>query len=244
MKTWKLACGVAVTGLLLVGCNKSASKDLKTPMDKASYIIGQNIGNSFKQQGLDAGALDLEKLQAGIKDALDGVKPTMDEKEIQEIMMTFQQNLMKRADSLRTLKATENFKSGQEYLAKSAKESGMVVLPSGLQYKVLTKGNGPVPTAASTVTVHYVGTLTDGTEFDSSRKRGEPATFPVTGVIAGWTEALQLMPVGSKWKLVIPAALAYGEQGSGPVIGPNAILIFEVELLSIGSADAQLGATH
>ena len=239
MNTWKLASVALTAGLLFVGCNKDGGKDLKTPMDKASYIIGQNIGNSFKQQGLDAGAVDLDKLQAGIKDALNGVKPTMTEQEIQEIMMTFQQNLMKRADSLRTLKAADNLKAGQEYLAKSAKESGMVVLPSGLQYKVLTKGNGPVPTAASTVTVHYVGTLIDGTEFDSSRKRGEPATFPVTGVIAGWTEALQLMPVGSKWKLVIPAALAYGEQGSGPVIGPNSVLIFEVELLAIGDAQPQ-----
>ena len=236
MKTMNWALGLGMAGLLLAGCNKGGSADLKTPMDKASYIIGQNIGNSFKQQGLDAGAVDLDKLKAGIKDALAGVKPKMDEKEIQEIMMTFQQNLMKRADSIRTIKATDNFKAGQEYLAKSAKESGMVVLPSGLQYKVLTQGNGPKPTASSTVTVHYVGTLADGTEFDSSRKRGEPATFPVTGVIAGWTEALQLMPVGSKWKLVIPSTLAYGEQGSGPVIGPNSVLVFEVELLSIADA--------
>jgi FKBP-type peptidyl-prolyl cis-trans isomerase FklB len=237
MKSLKWALALGTAGLLLAGCNKSGTTDLKTPMEKASYIIGQNIGNSFKQQGLDAGAVDLDKLQAGIKDALAGVKPTMNEKEIQEIMMAFQQNLMKRADSLRTLKATENFKAGQEYLAKNAKESGVVVLPSGLQYKVLTKGNGPIPGPNSTVTVHYVGTLADGTEFDSSRKRGEPATFPVTGVIAGWTEALQIMPVGSKWKLVIPSSLAYGEQGSGPVIGPNAVLVFEVELLS--TADAQ-----
>ena len=236
MKTLKWALGLGVAGLLLAGCNKGGTVELKTPMEKASYLIGQNIGNSFKQQGLDAGAVDLDKLQAGIKDALAGVKPTMNEKEIQEIMMAFQQNLMKRADSIRTLKAVENFKAGQEFLAKSAKEDGMVVLPSGLQYKVLTQGNGPKPTANSTVTVHYVGTLADGTEFDSSRKRGEPATFPVTGVIAGWTEALQLMPVGSKWKLVIPAALAYGEQGSGPVIGPNSVLVFEVELLSIADA--------
>ena len=238
MKTWKWALGLGMTGLLLVGCNKGAGRDLKTPKDKASYLIGQNIGNSFKQQGLDSGAVDLDKLQAGIKDALAGVKPKMDEKEIQEVMMAFQQTLMKRADSIRTIKATENFKAGQDFLAKSAKESGMVVLPSGLQYKVLTQGNGPKPTATSTVTVHYVGTLIDGTEFDSSRKRGEPATFPVTGVIAGWTEALQLMPVGSKWKLVIPASLAYGEQGSGPVIGPNAVLVFEVELLSIADGAA------
>jgi FKBP-type peptidyl-prolyl cis-trans isomerase FklB len=225
-----------MSGLVLVGCNKSGNKDLKTPLDKASYLIGQNIGNSFKQQGLDAGAVDLDKLKLGIADALAGVKPSMTEQEIQQIMMAFQQNMMKRADSIRTVKATENFKIGQEFLAKSAKESGMVVLPSGLQYKVLAQGNGPKPTAGSTVTVHYVGTLADGTEFDSSRKRGEPATFPVTGVIAGWTEALQLMPVGSKWKLVIPASLAYGEQGSGPVIGPNSVLIFEVELLSVADA--------
>ena len=242
MKTVKWAVGLGMAAMLLAGCNKGVNRDLKTPKQKASYLIGQNIGNSFKQQGLDSGAVDLDKLHAGIADALAGIKPTMNEKEIQEIMMAFQQNLMKRADSIRTLKATENFKAGQEFLAKSAKESGMVVLPSGLQYKVLTQGTGAKPTAASTVTVHYVGTLIDGTEFDSSRKRGEPATFPVTGVIAGWTEALQLMPVGSKWKLVIPASLAYGEQGSGPVIGPNAVLIFEVELLS--AAEGQIGETH
>jgi FKBP-type peptidyl-prolyl cis-trans isomerase FklB len=238
MKTMNWALGLGVAGLLLVGCNKGGDGDLKTSKEKASYLIGQNIGSSFKQQGLDSGAVDLDKLHKGIKDALAGVKPTMSEKEISEIMMAFQQTIMKRADSLRVLKATENFKAGREFLDKNAKESGVVTLPSGLQYKVLTKGNGKIPTASSTVTVHYVGTLTDGTEFDSSRKRGEPATFPVTGVIAGWTEALQLMPAGSKWKLFIPANLAYGEQGSGPTIGPNAVLIFEVELLSV-SEDGQ-----
>jgi FKBP-type peptidyl-prolyl cis-trans isomerase FklB len=233
MKTVKWALGLGLAGMLLAGCNKDGKVELKTQKDKASYLIGQNIGNSFQQQGLDSGAVNVDAVFQGLKDALNGVKPAFKDQEIQEIMMAFQQDLMKRSDSLRTLKAANNFKAGKEFLAKNAKESGVVVLPSGLQYKVLQQGNGKVPTANSTVTVHYTGTLIDGTKFDSSVDRGEPATFQVGGVIAGWTEALQLMPAGSKWKLFIPSELAYGEQGGGPTIGPNAVLVFEVELISV-----------
>ena len=127
----------------------------------------------------------------------------------------------------------KNKKTGAEFLAKNKKEKGVVTLASGLQYKVLTKGSGKVPKSSDTVETHYVGTLIDGQEFDSSRRRGKPATFPVSGVIKGWTEALQLMPAGSKWMLYIPSNLAYGERGAGGIIGPNATLIFEIELLSI-----------
>jgi FKBP-type peptidyl-prolyl cis-trans isomerase FklB len=233
MKTVKWALGLGLAGMFLVGCNKESKVELNTQKAKASYLIGQNVGSSFKQQGLDSGAVEVDAVIKGIKDALAGVKPPFKDQEIQEILMAFQQELMHRTDSLRTLKAANNFKQGKEFLEKNAKESGVVVLPSGLQYKVLVKGSGKVPTENSTVTVHYTGTLIDGTVFDSSYERGEPATFPVNGVIAGWTEALQLMPAGSKWKLFIPSELAYGEMGGGQTIGPNAVLIFEVELLSV-----------
>lgn len=224
--------GIAATGLLMSACNKGATK-LESQKDKVSYIIGQNIGRSFKQQGLDAGLIDLGKLRSGIEDALAGKEGPLTQEQMTEIMTGFQQQMMAHADSANKVKGETNKKAGEDFLAKNAKEAGVVTLPSGLQYKILKEGKGDKPKLTSMVTVHYTGTLIDGTEFDSSRKRGQPATFPVNGVIAGWTEALQLMTPGSHWMLYVPANLAYGDRAAGPEIGPNSTLIFDVELISV-----------
>ncbi len=233
MKTTVRLLGFGLAGLVLMACNDKGSTSLKTQKDKVSYIIGQNIGRNMQQQQLDETVLDLDKLRAGIEDVLNGVDPKLTEEEMAAIMTTFQEEMTARMDSLNKVQGETNAKAGEEFLAKNAKEEGVVVLPSGLQYQVISEGSGKKPGATSVVTVHYHGTLIDGTEFDSSIKRGQPATFPVNGVIAGWTEALQLMPAGSKWKLFIPSELAYGEQAASPVIGPNSVLIFEVELISV-----------
>ncbi|MFH2003497.1 MAG: FKBP-type peptidyl-prolyl cis-trans isomerase, partial [Bacteroidota bacterium] len=155
------------------------------------------------------------------------------EEQSQAVMMELQKQLMARHEEKINAEKDKNKIEGEAFLAENKKDKDVITLPSGLQYKIITAGTGPKPKSTETVAVHYSGTLIDGTEFDSSFKRGEPATFPVTGVIKGWVEALQLMPVGSKWKLFIPTDLAYGERGAGGVIGPNATLIFEIELLSI-----------
>jgi FKBP-type peptidyl-prolyl cis-trans isomerase FklB len=176
---------------------------------------------------------DPDLIARGIKDISAGGKPLLTEQQAQSVMNTFQQQLMAKRDSVNKVMGEKNKKDGGTFLAENKKKEGVVTLPSGLQYKVLKKGSGKKPKAEQTVSVQYRGMLTDGTEFDSSYKRGEPATFPVNGVIKGWTEALQLMPVGSKWQLFVPSDLAYGEKGAGQVIPPNATLIFEVELLSI-----------
>jgi FKBP-type peptidyl-prolyl cis-trans isomerase len=197
--------------------------------DKASYSIGLNVGNNLKRQDVD---IDLKLLGAGLKDALAGKELLLSEEESGEVMRNFQVEHRKQQAERRRAQGERNTEEGEKFLAENQKKPGVVSLPSGLQYKVIEQGSGPAPKANDTVTVHYRGTLIDGTEFDSSHKRGQPATFGVTGVIKGWTEALQLMPTGSKWELYIPAQLAYGEAGAG-TIPPNATLIFEVELLSV-----------
>lgn len=235
MKIAPRVLGIAMAGLLglsVMACNKGDRK-LETQKDKVSYIIGQNIGRSFKQQGLTQDVIDLSTLRTGIEDALSGAESPITEEQMGEIMTEFQQEMTARTDSLNNAKGGENKAAGEKFLAANAQEAGVTVLPSGLQYKVLTEGTGKKPGLTSMVTVHYTGTLLDGTVFDSSVKRGQPASFPVNGVIAGWTEALQLMPEGSKWKLFIPADLAYGEQAAGPEIGPNSTLVFEVELIKV-----------
>ena len=203
---------------------------LKSEKDKISYIIGLDIGNNLKRQGAD---VDPDTLLKGMKDALSGNKPLLTENEIREVTTAFRQEMAAKQAEEKKKIAEKNKKEGEAFLEENKKKEGVKTLPSGLQYKVVSEGSGKSPKESDTVTVNYKGTFVDGTEFDSSYKHGEPATFPVNGVIKGWTEALPLMKEGAKWQLFIPSDLAYGETGAGNVIGPNATLIFEVELISI-----------
>lgn len=203
---------------------------LTTDKEKASYALGLNIGRGLSKQPVD---LDGAAVARGLKDALSGTKPLLTDEEAAADLAQLQDQVKKATEAKMQALAAENQKAGAAFLAENKTKEGVVTLPSGLQYKVLTPGTGPKPTATDTVVCQYKGTLLDGSEFDSSYKRGQPATFAVGRVIKGWTEALQLMPVGSKWQIFIPADLAYGERGAGNVIPPNATLIFEVELVSI-----------
>jgi len=202
-------------------------KDLK---DKASYSIGVDIGMNFKKQNMD---LNADALAAGAKDALNG-KPQVSPNEIREIMTQWQKEFGEKQKVM----ATKNQADGEKYLVENKKKEGVKTTASGLQYKSLKEGAGPQPKASDTVTVNYRGTLIDGTEFDSSYKRGEPATFPLNGVIKGWTEGLQLMKKGSKFQFAIPPNLAYGERAVGADIGPNSTLVFDVELLDVKAGEA------
>jgi FKBP-type peptidyl-prolyl cis-trans isomerase FklB len=202
----------------------------KDQREKLSYSIGLDIGRNLKKQEID---VDTKLLLKGLTDGLSGTTPSLTEEEIKEVFTTFQKDMETKQNEKKLKLAEKNKTEGEAFLAANKTKEGVITLPSGLQYKELTPGTGPSPTAADTVTVNYRGTLVDGTEFDSSYKRGEPLKIGVSGVIPAWTEALQLMKVGAKWQLFIPANLAYGVQGAGPVIGPNAVLIFEVELLGI-----------
>jgi FKBP-type peptidyl-prolyl cis-trans isomerase len=208
-----------------------ASSALPNEKDRVSYAIGMNVGSGLKRQSID---VDPNLVFQGLKDALSGGKTLMTEEEVRATFMSLQEGMRAKQEAKMKELGETNKKEGEAFLAANKAKEGVVTLPSGLQYKILQQGTGPKPTAADTVNCNYKGTLINGTEFDSSAKHGgKPATFPVGGVIKGWTEALQLMPTGSKWQLVIPSTLAYGERGAGADIGPNATLIFEVELVSI-----------
>jgi FKBP-type peptidyl-prolyl cis-trans isomerase FklB len=207
-----------------------SSSTLTTPKEKLSYAIGMNIGKNLHRDGVD---IDTSLLSQGLKDGLAGGQTQMTDQEAQAAVAELQNNLRKKQEEKTQAASETNKKDGEAFLAANKTKPGVVALPSGLQYKILTAGTGPKPTATDSVVCNYRGTLIDGTEFDSSYKRGQPATFPVNGVIKGWTEALQLMPVGSKWQLFVPPDLAYGARGAGNEIGPNSTLIFEVELQSI-----------
>jgi FKBP-type peptidyl-prolyl cis-trans isomerase FklB len=210
---------------------KPAVLTLKTQKDKASYAIGLNIGKSMHKDSVD---IDPSILLRGLRDGLAGSKPLLTDDEARAAMVTLQSEMRKKQEEKMLVQGEANKKEGETFLADNKTKDGVVTLPSGLQYKILKEGAGPKPAATDTVVCNYKGTLLDNTEFDSSYKRGQPATFPVSGVIKGWTEALQLMPVGSKWQLFIPSELAYGARGGpGGGIGPNATLLFEVELMSI-----------
>jgi len=204
--------------------------ELKNKEDKLSYALGLNIGNSFKQQSIE---IKPDIFLKGIKDAFAGGKQLLSDDEVREIMVVLNKELtQKKAEATKKM-AEKNKEDAVTFFAENMKKEGIKTLTSGLQYKIMTEGTGKNPKATDTVTVNYRGTLIDGKEFDSSYRRGEPATFPVNGVISGWTEALQLMKAGAKWQLFIPSNLAYGEKGAGNLIGPNAALIFEVELISV-----------
>jgi FKBP-type peptidyl-prolyl cis-trans isomerase FklB len=203
---------------------------LKTQREKFSYAIGMKMGANFKKQEVP---VDPNIMARGIKDAMAGGKTALTDEEAQSAIMDMQKEVQAKIQEKNKETADANKKEGESFLAANKSKAGVVALPSGLQYKIEKAGTGPKPTANDSVVCNYRGTLIDGKEFDSSYKRGQPATFPVTGVIKGWTEALQLMPVGSKWQLFIPSELAYGDRGAGADIGPGATLIFEVELMSI-----------
>ncbi|HTZ18180.1 MAG TPA: FKBP-type peptidyl-prolyl cis-trans isomerase [Dissulfurispiraceae bacterium] len=226
---------IAVATLaLFAGQAVAAEKAGMSEKDKLSYSLGYtqgaNMAGFFKAQSID---IDNNVLLDAFKAGLTGGKASLGDQEMRDTMSNFQKTLTaKRAEAMKET-GEKNKKAGDAFLAENKKKEGVVTLPDGLQYKILKEGTGNKPTAADKVKVNYKGTLIDGTEFDSSYKRGEPAVFQADKVIAGWTEALQLMKEGSKWEVYIPSNLAYGERGAGPMIGPNATLIFEIELLSI-----------
>lgn len=203
--------------------------DLKDPRARLSYALGADIGSNLKRQEID---VDPKLLAAGIADAVAG-KSALSTNQIREVMMEFRNQMMAKMQAKQEEESKKALAAGEAFLATNAKKDGVKTTASGLQYKVVKAGSGKSPTASDTVKVHYHGTLPDGTVFDSSVDRGEPVTFPVNGVIPGWTEALQLMKVGDKWQLVIPSKLAYGEQEAGDKIAPNSVLVFDVELLGI-----------
>ncbi len=224
---------VLALGLLVSSASAQDKPDLTNPKQKTSYAIGLSVGTSLKRQDID---VDVKALHAGIADGFAGT-PALTDEEQRAVIMDLQKSAMSKMEEKNKAAAVTNLKAGEDFLAANAKKEGVKTTASGLQYKVIKSGSGPSPKATDTVKVHYNGTLIDGTVFDSSIRRGSPATFPVDGVIPGWTEALQLMKVGDKWQLFIPSKLAYGEQGPGP-IGPNATLIFDVELLGIEKPEA------
>lgn len=206
----------------------------KNATDKFSYALGMNVGENLREN-LRRGSVEFnpDVVAQGLKDALAGSKTTLTDDQARAVLTQVQNDMKAKQEEKQKQAGEDNKKAGDAFLESNKGKEGVVTLPDGLQYKVLTAGTGPKPTTSDTVVCNYRGTLINGTEFDSSYKRGQPATFPLTGVIKGWTEALQLMPVGSKWQLFLPPALAYGERGAPPDIGPNETLIFEVELLSI-----------
>lgn len=219
-------------GLLFLACQGKTQQtvELKTQLDSMSYMIGMDIGKNLKAQSIEVNA---DALAQGFKDVLADTKTALTDEQMQQLALEFQNQMSERQEKKMRERSEKNKQEGNAFLAENKKKQGVITLTGGLQYKILKKGTGRKPKETETVTVHYRGRLIDGTEFDSSFKRGEPATFPVNSVIKGWVEALQLMPVGSKWELYLPPELAYGEQGVGQVIGPNQTLIFEIELISI-----------
>jgi FKBP-type peptidyl-prolyl cis-trans isomerase len=212
------------------GAKTAAPLTLKTPKEKFSYSLGMKMGENLHHQDVP---VDPAILARGLRDALAGGKTLLTDEQAQAAIMEVQKDMHDKQMAKQKEEGAANKKDGDAFLAANKGKDGVVTLPSGLQYKILKKGDGPKPTANDTVECNYRGTLIDGKEFDASSKHGGPASFPVGGVIKGWTEALQLMPVGSKWQLFVPADLAYGDRGAGADIGPDATLIFEVELLSI-----------
>jgi FKBP-type peptidyl-prolyl cis-trans isomerase FklB len=220
--------GLLVLSLSLTAWSKEPAGSLKTDRQKFSYTAGYQIGQNLKRQNLD---LDSKAFSQGTQDAITNAKPRLKPEEMQAAV----QNQQKKDIEKQAAAAKKNLDAGQAFLEVNKKKDGVVTLPSGLQYKVITEGKGKQPKSSDTVVAHYRGTLINGTEFDSSYQRNEPATFPVGGVIKGWQEVLPLMKEGAKWQVYIPSNLAYGPQGAGGEIGPNEVLIFDIELLSVKS---------
>ncbi len=229
----KYPANAGLAALLLMAfsaCGGGSSVNMESFESRSSYAVGIDLGSNLEQNGVE---LDLDAFLQGISDALEGREPQMSAGEIREALMQLSEQMQANQEERLAAAAEQNAAEGQAYLEANAQKESVVTTESGLQYEVLEEGDGPKPSATDEVTVHYHGTLVDGTVFDSSVERGEPATFPLNRVIPAWTEALQLMSVGSKYRLVVPSHLGYGERGSGSNIGPNSTLIFEVELLGI-----------
>ena len=243
-KIYLSTIAIALVGLTMTACNdekkesasthtaasKSAAVQLTTLEQKSGYAIGLKIG---AQLAAAKDSLDADALTLGVQDAIAGTKPRLSDEEIQEAGLAFQKKVLAKQKEKAEKTLATNLKVGKQFLEANKKKEGVVTLPSGLQYKIIKAGTGATPKASDTVVTHYTGKLLNDQVFDSSVQRGEPATFPVSGVIAGWTEALQLMKTGAKWELYIPADLAYGERGAGQMIEPGSTLIFEIELLDI-----------
>ena len=231
----------ALVALLATACapkdGASGTSSLSTDQEKFGYAIGVDIGKSLSQAQVKDD-LDVVALVDGIEETLAGKEPRLDDETREKVKMEMSRRVQERQQAERTAKAAAAKEAGEKFLAENGKREGVKTTDSGLQYEIVTEGTGATPTAADKVTVHYKGTLIDGTEFDSSYSRGQPVTFPLANVIPGWTEGLQLVKTGGKAKLYIPSALAYGERGAGPKIGPNETLVFEVELVSVEKGEA------
>jgi FKBP-type peptidyl-prolyl cis-trans isomerase FklB len=224
---------MAVGSVLLIGiCTAGEKTELKTENDRVNYSVGHQIGGDFKRQEVE---LNPQALVQGIEDALEGTELLMTTDEMRTTLVDLKKRIMAAQREKATQVTTQNLTAAEVFLAENATEEDVKTLPSGLQYKVMNEGSGATPGATDKVTVHYRGTLIDGTEFDSSYNRNKPASFGVNRVIPGWTEALQLMQEGDKWQLFIPPKLGYAERGAGSKIPPNSALIFEVELLSVNT---------
>jgi FKBP-type peptidyl-prolyl cis-trans isomerase len=235
----RIAIVILALGVWVCGASaQDAPAALKTQKEKLSYAIGMEMGKGVKAQEIE---VDLDLVSRGLKDALSGGKSLMSDEELQAVIGALREEMKQKQMQAEEAAAEENRKQGDAFLAENGKKSGVVTTASGLQYKVITAGTGKKPVETDTVLCNYKGTFLDGTEFDSSAEAGKPVPFDIKTVIPGFKEALQLMPVGSKWQIVVPATLAYGERGAGNVIGPNATLIFEVELVSIQDGAAPAG---
>jgi len=256
IRSARLPLSLIAAALLIAGCDKqpasgdaaakapeaaaaaAAPAETQTDAQRMGYALGANVGRTFRDQKFP---VDVESVISGLRDAFTNGTMKMEDAKIAETLQQLQQTLQANAQAEQEASSTRNAEEGKAFLAKNATAEGVTTTASGLQYQILTPADGKKPGKDDTVKVHYRGTLLDGTVFDSSYDRGEPVTFPVNAVIPGWTEALQLMPVGSKWKIFIPSDLGYGPGGAGDRIGPNAALVFEVELLSIEPKAAASG---
>ncbi|EWC41894.1 peptidyl-prolyl cis-trans isomerase [Stutzerimonas stutzeri KOS6] len=233
MRHQRLAPAIALVGLVLAGCDSQTSVKLDTPAQKASYGIGLNMGKSLAQEGMDD--LDSQAVAQGIEDAIGKKEQKLTDEQLMEAFAFLQTRAEERMTEMNA-KAVE---AGKKFLEENAKRDGVKTTESGLQYEVIQSAEGRQPTENDVVTVHYEGSLTDGTVFDSSIKRGSPIDLPVGGVIQGWVEGLQLMHVGEKFKLYIPSELAYGEQSPSPLIPANSVLVFDLELLGIKGSETE-----